>query len=732
MISTNFNSPSLYPSTIPNQPPQSLSHNSSITSLFQTCKSMKHLKQIHAQMLRTQLINHNFALSQLLSFCCTHREGDMAYAHLVFDQISEPDLFIWNTMITGHSRRNSPKAAFSLYIEMLHKSIPPDRYTFPSILKSLNYEWALKFGREIHAQVLKFGHGSDTYVLNSLIHVYTLCGRTTRARQLFDRFPERDVVSWNSMISGYIKRKQFREAVDLFLEMERDNARPNSVTVVSALSACAKLKDLSIGKRIHNYIKLSDIKTNLIIENALIDMYASCGCMDIAHDLFDGMNNRDIISWTSMVVGYANLGLIDQARKLFDQMAERDSISWTAMIDGCIRSNRFKEALEIFREMQVSKIRPDEYTMVSVLTACSHLGALEVGEWIRVYIERENIRTDVFVGNALIDMYSKCGNIDRAMEIFREMKKRDKFTWTSMIMGLGVHGHAQEALNLFRKMQRAGVRPDEITFIGLLCACTHAGMIEKGKELFSLMEKRYQISPNVVHYGCMVDLLGKMGHLKEAQELIETMPMKPNSKIWGTLLGACRVHKDIEIAEKAGRELVDLDPQNNAAYVLLSNLYASCNRWEEVRKLRSMMSEKGIKKEPGCSLIEINGVVHEFFAGDNTHPQSKKIYLKLEEMVVKSKPAGYIPDTSEVLLDIGEEERQSALLRHSEKLAIAFGLIGSKPKATIRIVKNLRMCGDCHSLAKFISKIYEREVIVRDKTRFHHFRAGSCSCMDYW
>ncbi|XP_010254277.1 PREDICTED: putative pentatricopeptide repeat-containing protein At3g15930 [Nelumbo nucifera] len=700
--------------------------------LLMKCESMKQLKQIHSHMITTGLILNPPQQNRIIAFCCTHEAGDMDYARLVFDTIQEPNLYIWNTMIKGYSRSKLSNYAALMYLEMSRKGVKPDSYTFPILLKAFSREIALCCGEELHAQILKLGFDSNAFVQNALVHMHLLCGQIETARVVFDNCSKRNVVSWNAMISGYNKSKSFEESLKLFNEMEKMRVLPTPATLVSVLSACTKLMDLEIGIQVHRYIKDRKVEPNLTLENALISVYAACGEMDAALELFKSMKIRDVVSWTAMVTGFTNSAQLDKAQEFFDQMPERDIISWTAMIDGYVRANRFREAMRIFSEMQAANVRPDKFTMVSILTVCAHLGALEAGEWLRVYIDKNKIKADIFVRNALIDMYSKCGNIDSAQKIFQEMPQKDKFTWTAMIVGLAVNGHGEEALDLFHEMLRSSVKPDEVTYIGVLCACTHGGLVDKGRELFSRMTTFHGIEPNVTHYGCMVDLLGRAGHLIEAQELIKNMPMKPNSIVWGALLGACRVHKDAELAEIAVKHLLELEPENGAVYVLLSNIYAACNRWGDVREVRKMMMDRKIKKTPGCSLIEMNGVVHEFVAGDQSHPQSSEIYSKLDKMAQDLKLAGYVPNTTEVFLDIGEEEKENALHQHSEKLAIAFGMISSPPGATIRITKNLRMCIDCHHVAKLISRLYDRKLIVRDKTRFHHFRQGFCSCKDYW
>ncbi|KAM7254223.1 hypothetical protein ACFE04_031905 [Oxalis oulophora] len=715
--------------------PTSINQDNQVLSLLEKCKTLDQLKQIHSQTIKTGLTTNPIIQNKIISFLCcdTNYTGHMNYARHVFDTIPEPTVFAWNVMMKGYSRMNSPKAGVLMYVEMLMKGFKPDRYTFPLLLKGFTCHVALEFGTELHAHVLKLGFESNVYVQNALIHMYCLCGKIDMARQIFDMNTNRDdVVTWNVMISGYNRMKKYDEARKLFGEMEKKRVLPSLVTLVSVLSCCSKLKDIETGIRVHNSFKKSGAEPNLILENALIDMYAACGEMDVALRIFREMNKRDVISCTAIVTGFVNIGKVDLAREYFDQMPERDYVLWTAMLDGYLRVNRFKEVLALFREMQKSDVKPDEFTMVSILTACAHLGALDVGEWIKAYIDKHKIKNDVFVGNALLDMYFKCGNVEKARIIFNQMQRKDKYTWTAMIVGFAINGHGEEALNMFSQMLSASIKPDTVTFVGVLCACSHNGMVNEGRKIFASMVTQNNVEPTILHYGCMVDLLGRAGNLKEACEVIKNMPMKPNSIVWGALLSACRVYKNAEMAEMATKQILELEPDNGAVYVQLSNIYAACNKWDKLREVRNLMTERGIRKVPGCSLIEMNGVVHEFVAGDQSHLESKNIYSKLDEMMRDLKLAGYLPDTSEVSLDIAEEDKESALYRHSEKLAVAFGLINLRPRATIRIVKNLRMCVDCHRMAKLVSKVYNREVIIRDKTRFHHCRSGSCSCNDYW
>ena len=337
---------------------------------------------------------------------------------------------------------------------------------------------------------------------------------------------------------------------------------PTTVTLVLILSACSKLKDFKTGKQVHSCVNNSKVESNLVLENALIDMYAACGEMDSALGIFRNMNNKDIISWTTIVSGFTNLGETDVARNYFDQMPEKDCVSWTAMIDGYLRTNRFKEAFELFRHMQATSVKSDEFTMVSILTACAQLGALELGEWIKTYIDRNKINNDAFVRNALIDMYFKCGNVDKAERVFRKMHQRDKFTWTAVIVGLAVNGHGEKALDVFSKMLEASILPDDVTYIGVLSACTHTGMVDKGREFFLSMTTQHGIEPNIAHYGCLVDLLARAGRLKEAHEVIKNMPIEPNSIVWGALLAGCRVHREADMAEMVAKQILKLESEN--------------------------------------------------------------------------------------------------------------------------------------------------------------------------
>lgn len=511
-----------------------------------------------------------------------------------------------------------------------------------------------------------------------------------------------DTFLFNTVIRAYAQTSHLKyNAVGYYKLMIGDNVLPNKFTYPFVLKACAGLGSLRLGQQVHGPVVKLGFDDDLHVQNTLVHMYCCCG------------------------------GGVGFARKVFDEMPKSDSVSWSAMIGGYARLGMSTEAVELFRRMQMYGVQPDEITMVSFLSACTDLGALELGKWVESYIEREKLQKSVELCNALIDMFAKCGDVDKALRLFRNMSGRTVVSWTSVIVGMAMHGRGLEAASLYEEMKEAGVAPDDVTFIGLLTACSHAGLVEEGWRYFNSM-KDFAIVPKIEHYGCMVDLLSRQGLIKNALDFVKKMPIEPNPIIWRTLITACWAHGELSLGESITKELIKNEPMHESNYVLLSNLYAKMFHWEKKTEIREVMGKKGMKKIPGSTMIELDNKIYEFVAGDKTHDQYGEIYEMIDEMGREMKRAGYVPSTSEVLLDINEEDKEDALNRHSEKLAIAFALLKTPPGTPIRIVKNLRVCGDCHSATKFISKVYNREIIVRDKNRFHHFRDGLCSCKDFW
>ncbi|XP_042401801.1 pentatricopeptide repeat-containing protein At1g08070, chloroplastic-like [Zingiber officinale] len=674
-------------SSLPSKPPPHLS--------LQKCATVHELKQVHAQMIRSGLAFDPLPASHFVSVCCTPEFGCLEYARLVFRQIPNPSTFTFNSVARAYTNKNLPFQALLFYIESIERGLRPDRFTLPSLFKSCRF---LNEGKQLHSHALKLGFSSDVYVQNTLMNMYSVCGCLRSACQVFDKMREKTIVSWATMIAAYTKSDRLFEAIDLYRRMELE---PNEITLVNVLTACARARDIETGKQVHQYIEESGIGLDLVLSAALLDFYCKCGCVSLA-------------------------------RKLFDEMPERNIFCWNIMIKGHVEDSDYKEALRLFREMQFIGIKADKVTMASMVLACSQLGALELGKWLHVYIAREKVEVDLVLGTALVDMYGRCGCVESAFKVFEDMPRRDVMTWTALIGGLAMCGHAERALRAFQEMQKSGVKPDAITFVGVLTACSHEGLVDEGWSYFNSMANGYNIQPSVEHYGCMVDMLGRAGQIERAEELIRGMPMAPDRFVLGGLLGACRIHGDVAVAERIARMLLELDQKEGGTYVLLSNIYRSLQKWDEANRVRKLMVERKVKKPPGCSLIEMDGEVHEFVMGDESHADSAEIYAMVEDMVGKLKEAGYVPNKSEVVLDMDEEEKESALCRHSEKLAMAFGLIRTRPGTPIRIMKNLRVCGDCHAAIKLVSKVYGREIVVRDRCRFHYFKDGCCSCKDYW
>ncbi|KDP33607.1 hypothetical protein JCGZ_07178 [Jatropha curcas] len=560
---------------------------------------------------------------------------------------------------------------------------------------------------QVHTYILKSGLQNNPLVLTKL----TATSSDLHAIDYASSFlfsPESDTglydtFLFNTIIRAYAQTNNSKViAIFMYNLMLKYNILPNKFTYPFVLKACAGIGNLKLGKSVHGSVLKFGFADDVHVQNTMVHMYC-CGK--------EGT---------------------EFARKVFDEMSKLDSVSWSAIIGGYARFGRSSDAIDLFRQMQIAGICPDEITMVSVLSACTDLGALELGKWVESYIEKEKVQKTVELSNALIDMFAKCGDVDKAIKLFKNMKHRTIVSWTSVIVGLAMHGRGVEAVELFEEMIRSGVAPDDVSFIGLLSACSHSGLVDKGRDYFDNMKTNFGIIPKIEHYGCMVDMLCRAGQIKKALKFVQEMAIEPNPVIWRILINACRAHGELKLGEKFSRQLIGNEPMHESNYVLLSNIYAKMLNWEKKMMIREMMDRKGIRKIPGSTMIELGNEIYEFVAGDKSHNQYKEIYEMVDEMQRKMKQAGFVPTTSEVLLDIDNEDKEDSLNTHSEKLAIAFALLNTPPGTPIRIVKNLRVCTDCHSATKFISEIYNREIIMRDRNRFHHFNNGLCSCRDFW
>jgi pentatricopeptide repeat protein len=712
------------------------------------------------------------------------------------------DMFSWNRRLARYVKAGQHEKTIELYQEMQQKGMSPDNFTFVPVLNACASLRALEAGRKVHEEIIQSGCKADVFVGSSLVDMYSKCGSIEDACKVFNNMPSRDVVTWNAMILGHVKCGQGQKALELFHQMQQKGVQPTPVTLIGVLNACASMFALQEGRCTHEQIIESGWESDVFVGSSLVDMYAKCGSMEDAERVFNKMLSRNVVTWDTMILGYvkcgqgskalelfqqmqqegvqsdpvtfvgvlnacasmvaleegrhaheqiiqsgyesvavvgnslidmyAKCGSIEDAKRVFNKLPSRDVVSWNVMIFGHVKYGQGQKALELFRQMQEEGVQPTPLTLVGVLNACASVVALEEGRRTHDWVIKSGWDSNVFVGNSLIDMYAKCGSLVDALKVFNKMPSRDVVTWNAMIGGYAIHGHGKEALKQFEQMREEGVQPDDTTFVCLLSACSHSGLVDEGLRFYSSMSTVYMISANLQHYTCMVDLLGRAGRLHEAENMVLAMPYKPQVAAWMALLGACRIHGNVEMGERVAKQVLELEPENAAGYVLLSNLYTATGNRDLSKNIERQRKERSVKKHPGRTWIEVDNEVHTFVVDDQHHPQMIEIHAELKRLSGLMHDAGYVPDTNFVLHDVEEEEKVFHLCHHSEKLAIAFGLINSAPGTPLCIRKNLRVCRDCHTSTKFISKVVGRAIMVRDANRFHHFQDGECSCRDYW
>jgi pentatricopeptide repeat protein len=672
--------------------------------VLNACASLRALdegKHAHLQIIKSGCECNIYVGNSLIDMYA--KCGSMEDAWRVFNRMPIRDVVSWNAMILGHKKCGQGQKALELFRQMQREGVQPDSVTFVGVLNACASVVELEEGRHIHEQIIQRGCESDVFVGNSLVDMYAKCGSIEDAWRVFNEMRSTcDLVSWNVMISGYVKCGQGQKALKLFQQMQKEGVQPGRVTFVAVLNACASILALEEGRCAHEQIIQRGCESDVFVGNSLIDMYAKCGSIADAENVFNKMPTRNVVSWSAMILGFVKFG-------------------------------QGQRALVLYQDMQQEGVEPNAVTFMGVLNACASLAALEEGGRVHQQIVQSGCESDAFVGSSLINMYVKCGSIDNAWNVFkRMMPTQDMVAWNSMLGGYSMHGHAQEAQAHFDKMCEAGIKTDTVTLVYLLSACSHAGLVHEGLHYFDSMGSVHGICAMVEHYACMVDLLGRAGHLHKAEDLIKTMPCEPNVGVWNALLGACRIHGDVEMGERVVKRVLELDPADAAGYVLLSNIYAAAGKWDLSANVQQLRKERGVKKQPGCTWIEVNNKVHTFVVDDKHHPQMVHIEAELERLSCNMRDAGYVPDTRFALHDVDEEEKVLHLRQHSEKLAIAFGLISTSPGTPLRIFKNLRICGDCHTFTKLVSKLVGRAIIVRDANRFHHFEDGLCSCRDYW
>ncbi|CAI0475995.1 unnamed protein product [Linum tenue] len=610
--------------------------------------------------------------------------------------------------------------------------------TYCAVLQLCGELKSLQDGKEVHSVISCNDVQINGILGTRLVFMYVSCGELSQGRLVFDQVVNEKVFLWNLMINEYAKVEDFAECVYLFQKMLNAGIAADSYTFSCILKCFAASGSVKNGEWLHGYLlKLDLAACSCSVVNSLLSFYAKVGRVESARKLFDELPQRDVVSWNSMISGYVANGGSEEGLEVFKLMktSERSVVSWTSMIQAYSRSGLLHDAIRLFHEMTSSGTKPDGRTISCILPACASLSALNMGRQIHCHVLRNghHLSDDRHITNALVDMYIKCGALVLARSLFDTMiPSKDLVSWTVMIAGYGMHGFGKEAIRAFEEMRRDGIKPDGVSFISVLYACSHSGLVNEGWRFFNIMQKECKIEPSLEHYACMVDLLSRSGKLQMAYEFIKGMPIKPDATIWGALLCGCRIHHDVKLAERVAEHVFELEPENARYYVLLANIYAEAEKWEEVKELRVKIGRRGLKKHPGCSWIEVKGKVHVFVAKDGSHPEVRKIEALLRKVREGMKKEGFSPKLRYALMNGDDLEKEMALCGHSEKLAMGFGILNLPPGKTVRVMKNLRVCRDCHEMAKFMSKTTGREIILRDSNFFHHFKDGSCSCRGFW
>ncbi|XP_060675066.1 pentatricopeptide repeat-containing protein At5g65570 isoform X2 [Ziziphus jujuba] len=673
------------------------------SSLIQQCikkKSLTDANLIHTHILKSGFFYLNICnkLTDAYLKC-----GGIVDARRLFDELPNRFIVSWNSMISYYISVKRSKEAIFLYTRMVLEGVLPDEFTFSSVFKAFSELGLVHQGRQAHGVSVVLGlEVSNAFVGSALVDMYAKFGKMKDARLVADRVMDKDVVLFTALIVGYNQHGDGGEALDVFGNMIKQGIKANEYTFASILITCGNLEDLGVGKLVHGLVIKSGFGSAVASQTSLLTMYARCGL------IIDSLN-------------------------VFSNILHPNQVSWTSIIVGLVQNDKEELALSKFKEMIRSSIIPNSFTLSSVIQASSSLAMLETGKQIHAIVMKFGLDTTGYAGAALVDLYGKCGSTEMARSVFDALNEIDIVSMNSMIYGYAQNGFGHKALKLYNEMKDLGLEPNDVTILSVLLACKNAGLVKEGCQIFDLIRnnnKNFELTRE--HYACVVDLFGRSGRLDEAEMLIKQVSNK-DVVLWRTLLSACKIHGKVEMAERAVNRALDITPGDEGTHILMSNVYASTGNWSQVIEMKSSIREMKLKKNPAMSWVDVNKEVHIFKAGDWSHPRSREIFETLENLIEKVTNLGYVPDTRFVLQDFDEENKKRSLYYHSEKLALAYALWMTSDKTTsIRIFKNLRVCGDCHSWIKFVSKVVGREIIARDAKRFHHFKDGFCSCGDYW
>ncbi|KAJ4793491.1 Pentatricopeptide repeat-containing protein [Rhynchospora pubera] len=672
-------------------------------------------KAIHSHTIRTGCCSDTYVATAIVN--AYTKCGATNHSQLMFDEMSERNVITWTALINGYVRNSDPQNAVQMFIKMLESGWEPVSFTFWAVLNACCDLYNLKLGEQIHAYIIKSGVSSIVAMGGSLSNMYSKCGNLELAIKSFECSEFKDVVTWTAIISACGDSGNPQLGLRMFIDMLHENIWPNRVTLSSVASLFCACQDLQLGptKQYHAFCIKCGGESVFQVRNSLMYMYLKCGAIEDATRLVENMTSFNLVTINSLIAGLSKM--MGSGKDDMDLYSIR------------------VEAFKVFKRLKRSFTKPDMFTFTSVLNVCTGLMALECGTQIHAQMVKSGVLSDIVSSTSLVNMYGKCGNIEDAMKAFSEMQARTVVSWTTMISAYSQNGQYKEAIESFEEMLAAGVNPTLVSFIGVLSACSYACLVDKANYYFNLMKDHYGIEPDTGHYACMADMFVRLGRITDAFEFIERENFEPNEIIWCILIAGCRSHGNTSLAFYAAERLLELKPKKIETYVLLLNMYKSADRWRDVSRVRMMIKEENIPYIRDRSWITIKGKVNFFVASGRSHSENDDIFDLLEDLIEKAKGMGYEPYQARYESD-GEEEKketkETKLVRHhSEKLAVAFGLINVSYGDPIRVLKNISMCKDCHTLLKLISVLTEREIIVRDSKRFHKFKEGVCSCGDF-
>lgn len=709
----------------------------SFVALLTACIRSQNLElgfQVHALMIKLGYLDCTYVVNALMGLYS--KCGSLDFVIELFNCLPKRDIASWNTVISGLVKESMYARAFELFNDMQHTDCLRVDYITLSTLLTACSECSVRRGQELHAHALRIGYENNLSVNNALIKLYTRrgsiksvmalfekmlvrdaftwnemitaymeSGLVDMAEELFNHLPEKNAVLYNALLAGFCQNGEGLKAIAFFYRMVKESIDFSDFTLTSVANACGLLMERRSSEQIHGFILKSGCEPNDCIEAALLDMCTRCGRMEDAEKIFRRLplKHDRLIALTSMLRGYAQNG-------------------------------QPEKAISLFFETQLEGLVVDEVASATILGVCGTLGILKLGENLHCHALKHGFLSDVVVGNAIISMYAKCGDLEDAVKVFDLMPSRDLCSWNSLLAGYVLHRRGDEALDTWLKMERLGIAPDSFTCLHIISAYRHTttNLVNRCQSFFFSMQSAYGVMPTSEHYACLVSVLGYWGLLEEAEETINTMPFEPKPSVWRALLDSCIMHMNSTMGKRVIKKILSIEPQDPSTFILKSNLYSASGRWQCSEIVRAEMREKGFHKIPGQSWIICQNKLHSFFARDRSHLQSKDIYSGLDILILECMKAGYTPDTSYVLHEVEEYQKKDFLFHHSAKLALTYSLLMTKPGKPIRVMKNILLCGDCHTFFKFVSIVTKREIHVRDTSGFHSFLNGKCSCNDHW